>query len=136
MIVEPELRAWLGMIGDELIRRPMTCLRPPRSVSPMVNWTWCSACGTTWRVRSVGMGTGGQPVGWAAMSTLATLDPTAHQAILEIVGGGYFSNDRSSGCWPTRDRSRLRCRLRTNRLPREELLERVVHRGPVYRVAR
>ena len=138
MIVEPELRAWLGTIADELI--PAADDMPAATEVGVadgqldlvlgVRPDLARALARAWVLA------GNQSAG-PAMSTLATLDPPAHQAILEIVAGGYYSSDRVkrllayTGQQPTP--------LPPEDQPvylAEELLERVVHRGPIYRVAR
>ena len=135
MAPDAQLRTWLGRIADELIpaadgmpaatevgvtERQLDLVLGVRSdLARALTRAWALA--------------GDLPPG-PAMRLLADLDPAAHQAVLEIVAGGYYTSElvtRLLG-YTGQQPSPVRPEDYPAYLA-EGLLERVVKRGPVHR---
>ncbi|EWM13350.1 hypothetical protein [Kutzneria sp. 744] len=134
-MTEDNLRSWLGAIADELI--PAGDGMPAASAVGVadsqldlvlaVRPDLARALNRAWALA-------GQYEPVPALRLLADLDPRAHQAVLEIVSGGYYTSTlvkrllNYTGQQPVP--------VRPEDYPAylaEGLLDRVVDRGPVHR---
>jgi hypothetical protein len=132
---DPLLRAWLGPIADALIPAvdPMPAATEVGVTGEQLDLVLTSRPDLLRDLRRAVVLTGQSPPA-ETLSTLAELDPAAHQAVLDVVAAGYYAHPRVreligyTGQQPTV--------LHLEDWPAylsEGLLERVVDRGPIYR---
>jgi len=134
-MTDDKLRVWLGAVADDLIPAAdgmpaatevgvtgsqldlVLAVRP--DLARALNRAWVLA---------------GEHLPGPALRLLADLDPRAHQAVLEIVAGAYYTSDLVKRLLGYTGQQPVP--VRPEDYPAylaEDLLDRVVDRGPVHR---